>query len=439
MSFSWYPPSLLDRSDYDAAAVDASFGGFDLGHFIGNAVSSAGKAIGDATKSIGDETGKIGNALSKVPAVGPLLHGVWGAMGAPFDLTYRIAKGERLDHALIDHFKNDIQNVKEVAPYAKMVISFVPGVGTAVSAAIGAATAIVSGQPITSVLMEAVKGAIPGGEIAASVFTAATDVVSGKGIDAAAVDVLPIPDGAKGPIKGALKLAESVASGKPPGDALVQTTMAVLPPDVQQTLKGVGADKLTGALADAAFKEATKQGMKPEQAKALQVGVAAAHAQRLQGVSQQASSHPHTLAALAQDGLTVEAKTPEAAAAKRLLGGRGENGFDTGLGLMQYTGINPHAVLATREAMGTPDDKLGFNAALALHIGRVRAPAPPSKDPNFLAGYFVSKGMQGGEEESKAAIMQLLSANPQARAGAARAVNQIHQARGLPPVGKPTR
>lgn len=422
MSFSWQTESLYD----------ASFGGFDLGNFVGNAVKSAGKAIGDVTKSIGDATGKIGDELKKVPFVGPLLHGVWGAMGAPFDLTYRIAKGERLDHALIDHFKNDIADIKEVAPYAKMVISFIPGVGTAVSAAIGAATAIISGQPITSIVMEAVKGAIPGGDLAGGAFDAAKAVVSGKDIGEVAVAALPIPEEAKGPINGALKLAESVASGKPPGDALVQATMAVLPADVQNTMKSIGADKLTGALADAAFNAATKKGVKPEQAKALQIGVAMAHAQRLQNVTTQASQHPQTLAQLAKDGQTVAAHTPVAITARRLLNGRGTDGFDIGLGLMQYTGVNQHSFQATRSVL-SPDDLHGFNTAVALHIGRVRAPAPPSKDPAHHAGYFISKGMQGAHEQTKSAIMEMLTRNEQARAGAQSAVEQIYRARGLPP------
>ncbi len=405
---------------------------FDLGHFLGNAVKTAGKAIGDATKSIGDETGKIGKELSKIPAVGPLLHGVWGAMGAPFDLSYRIAKGERIDHALVDHFKNDLQNVKEVAPYAKMVISFVPGVGTAVSAAIGAATAIVTGQPITSVLMEAVKGAIPGGDLAGAGFDAAKAVVSGKDIGEVAVAALPIPEEAKAPISGALKLAESVASGKPPGEALVQATMSALPPDVQSTLKTVGADKLTGALADAAWKEAVKKGVKPEQAKGMQIGIAMAHAERLQSATAVASAHPETLAKLAEDGRTVESHTPAAMAAKKLLGGRGTDGFDIGLGLMQYTGVNQRAITATLGVL-SPEDQHGFRMALALHIGRVRAPAPAASDAAHRAGYFVSKGMQGAPEGAKEALMQTLSADAQARAGAEKAIEQIYRARGLPP------
>jgi hypothetical protein len=403
--------------------------GFDLGHFVSNAVHSAGKAVGGAARGIGDETGKIGKGLKKVPFVGPLLHGVWGAMGSPFDLTYRIAKGERLDHALIDHFKSDIADVKEVAPYVKMVISFVPGVGTAVSAAIGAATAIISGQPISDVIMQAVKGAIPGGDIAASAFDAASAIIQKKGLGAAALAALPIPEEAKAPLEGALKVVESIASGKKPGQALIDATMTALPPDVQSTVKTLGGDKLAGGLADAAFKQAVKKGMSPEQAKAAQVGIAMAHAQRLQQVTVTASRSPQTLAQLAQDGQTVEAHTPSAAAAKKLLKHRGENGFDIGLGLMQYSGMTEAAFLATRTALSAPDQK-GFDLAVSHHIGRVANPPPPGASPEHEAGFYISKGMQGAHPDLKASLMTLVTADDQAKAGAATAVQQIASARG---------
>ena len=420
MSFNW-----------QTEEHEASFGGINVGHFLGNAVKSAGKVVGAPTKALGDATGKIGKELGKIPAVGPLLHGVWGAATGPIDLSERIAKGERLDHALIGNFKENIKDIKEVAPYAKMVISFVPGVGTAVSAAIGAATAIVEGQPISAVVMEAVKSAIPGGDLAGAAFDTARAVVEHKNIGEVAVAALPIPDEAKGPLTGALKLAESVASGKKPGDALVAATMAALPPDVQAPLKTLGADKLTAGLADAAFKEATKKGVSPEQAKAMQVGVAMSHAKVLQDATAQASQHPETLAQLAKDGQTLEAHTPAAAAAKKLFGGSGD-AFDVGLGLMQYTGVSEHAVTATREVFQGLD-AASFDAALAFHVGRVRSPALPKKDPSFQAGYFVSKGMQGADPDTKEAIMRMAAADPQARAGAKSAVEQIHRARGLPP------
>jgi hypothetical protein len=399
-------------------------------NFITNAVAAAGKAVGSAVKSIGDATGKVGGALKKIPVVGPLLHGVWGVMGTPFDLTDRIIKGERLDRALIEQFKNYVQSVREIVPYAQTIISFIPGVGTTVSAAIGAASAIVSGQPISDVVMEAVKGALPGGEIAGAAFDAAGAVISGKDIGAVAVAALPLPEETKPLIGGALKLAASVASGKPPGDAVIQATMAALPPDVQSTLKHVGADKLTGALADAAFHAATQKGLEPEQAKALQAGIAMSLARRLQTVTVKASQHPHTLAELSKDGQAVTSHTPVAKAARAMLHGRGTNGFDIGLGLMQYAGLNPYAVLATREVL-SPADQHGFNTALALHIGRVRAPAPPTKDVGHHLGYFVTKGMQGAAETTKQNLMRMLAANAAARAGAERAVEQIHQARGL--------
>lgn len=436
---AFYYDYSLTRPSYDGT----NFAGFnlgsvvsDVGHFVSNAVKTAGKAVGAVTKAIGDATGAIGNALAKIPFVGPLLHGIWGLASAPFDLAASIIEGESLDKAFIDNFKSVIADVKEVAPYVKAVMSFIPGVGTLVSAAIGAATAIVEGQPITEVILSAVAGAIPGGDLASDAFHAAAAIVQGKGIANAVIAALPIPDEAKPMLSGALSMVESVAEGKAPGDALVQATMAALPSDVQDTLKSVGADKLTGKLADAAWSEAVKKGVKPEQMKGLQTGVAMAHAQRLQQATTAAASSSSALQKLAQDGQTVVSHTPVAAEAEKLLQGQGVDGFLVGLGLMQYR-IDQHSFTATRAALSATDQH-GFNLAVSLHIGRVRSPAPPATNTAaHNAGFFVSKGMQGAREEVKAHLMTLVSANAKVRAGAQRAVEQIARARGIAPPPKP--
>ncbi len=63
-----------------------------------------------------------------------------------------------------------------------MVAPFVPGVGTGIGAALGAANALASGQPITQVLISAARGALPGGAIAQGAFDVAMNLAKGKNI-----------------------------------------------------------------------------------------------------------------------------------------------------------------------------------------------------------------------------------------------------------------
>jgi hypothetical protein len=77
-----------------------------------------------------------------------------------------------------------------VLPYVQSVISFVPGVGTGVSAALGAAQALADGRPIDEAIVAAAKGAIPGGPMAQMAFDAAWGLAHGRPIEAAALDAL---------------------------------------------------------------------------------------------------------------------------------------------------------------------------------------------------------------------------------------------------------
>jgi hypothetical protein len=91
-----------------------------------------------------------------------------------------IASGQRLDKAVLGTLKNQVNAVRDIAPYAQMVVSLVPGIGTGIGAALGAGIALSKGRPITEALMAGIKGALPGGPIAASGFDMAMAVAHGK-------------------------------------------------------------------------------------------------------------------------------------------------------------------------------------------------------------------------------------------------------------------
>lgn len=191
----------------------------------------------------------IKNALKKIPVVGSPLASVYGVAVAPAALAESIAKGQRIDHALVNNFKDQIKDVKTLAPYVQTVVSFVPGVGQGVAGAMGAAVALANGQPLSEAVLSGIKGALPGGPVAQSAFSAVSAVAQGKNISTAALAALPLPEAQKKALLEATRIAGEIAKGKNVGDVAFSAALKQLPPDV---------------------------------AKAVQVGVAVGHAAKIQ-------------------------------------------------------------------------------------------------------------------------------------------------------------
>lgn len=85
----------------------------------------------------------------------------------------QICRGVPLGQAIMDGAKLARNTVIEVGPYIQLVASCIPGFGTALSVAVGAAVALAKGEGISKALMSACKGAIPGGPIVVGAFEAA--------------------------------------------------------------------------------------------------------------------------------------------------------------------------------------------------------------------------------------------------------------------------
>jgi hypothetical protein len=67
-----------------------------------------------------------------------------------------------------------------VVPYVQSAISFVPGIGTGVSAGLGAAVVLSKGRPIDEAVLAAVKGSVPGGPVAQMVLSASYRMAKGQ-------------------------------------------------------------------------------------------------------------------------------------------------------------------------------------------------------------------------------------------------------------------
>ncbi len=148
----------------------------------------------------------------EIPIVSDVSNIIASAAAQPFKLADAIASGERIDKALVDNFKRDLKIIKDVAPYVQTVVSFVPGIGTGVSAAIAAGAALAEGKSIDEVAKAALRGAVPGGPAAAAAFDTAMSVASGESIDKALVEAARnrLPEG----VRQAFDIGVAVATGE---------------------------------------------------------------------------------------------------------------------------------------------------------------------------------------------------------------------------------
>ncbi len=139
------------------------------------------------------------------------------------------ARGENIAKAAQKAFQAGIGDVRKSLQFAAMVAPFVPGIGTGVAAALGAANALAAGQPITDALIAAARNAVPGSAIAQFAFDAAMNLAKGKKIGEALLDSARsrLPGGPAA--QAAFDAALALAKGKNIQDAAFAAAGRVLP------------------------------------------------------------------------------------------------------------------------------------------------------------------------------------------------------------------
>ncbi|HEX6826572.1 MAG TPA: hypothetical protein VF077_09690 [Nitrospiraceae bacterium] len=217
-----------------------------IGKFVSNAVKTAGREIGHAAKSVQSAVGAVTKEIGKIPVVGGPLTTVFDAAYhssfAMVHATVAVAKGQRIDRALMDQVKIAVKDVKQVGPYAQMVVSMVPGVGQGISAGISAGVALANGQPIAECLKAGALGAMPGGPLVQSAVKASIDTVThiakggklnlAKLADTAgglAAGALNLPPAAKGALMAGLATTGNIVQGQPLDKALADAAVHALP------------------------------------------------------------------------------------------------------------------------------------------------------------------------------------------------------------------
>lgn len=140
-----------------------------------------------------------------------------------------VAKGQNLAKTIVATARQVGMDAKSAAPYAAMVASVVPGIGTGAAAAINAGVALASGKGLSAALLAGVKGALPGGPIAAAAFDAAMQVAKGGSLTDVALKVARdnIPGGELA--KKAFDVGLAVAHGQKLQTIALEQAKSVLP------------------------------------------------------------------------------------------------------------------------------------------------------------------------------------------------------------------
>lgn len=146
------------------------------------------------------------------------------------DTGMAAARGEDPMKAAERAFQAGIGDVRKSLQFAAMVAPFVPGIGTGVAAALGAANALAAGQPITDAMIAAARDAVPGGAVAQFAFDTAVNMAKGKNIAESLLDSARsrIPGGPA--VQAAFDAGLALAKGKNIQTALMSGAGRLLPP-----------------------------------------------------------------------------------------------------------------------------------------------------------------------------------------------------------------
>jgi hypothetical protein len=205
----------------------------EMEYFLGGLIRSAGRAIGSVARTVSKVAGTVG----KIPILGDIARAGVGAVrlglgpaAIAIDAGSRLARGQSLGAALKGAVGGQIDAVRNQLKLAEMVAPFVPGIGTGVAAALGAANALAAGRPITEAVLAAARSALPGGAVAQAAFDVGLNLAKGKNIAeaalAAARDRLPGGPAARAAFDGAV----AIGQGKRLQDAAFAAAGRVLPP-----------------------------------------------------------------------------------------------------------------------------------------------------------------------------------------------------------------
>ena len=113
----------------------------------------------------------------------------------------KVIKKDNLLRAARVAAESGAKNLRESVRFAAMGAAFVPGVGTGVAAALGAADALASGKRITDAVMAAARSAVPGGAVAHAAFDFGAGLARGQSVSKTALEVAVTPPSVVFPVR----------------------------------------------------------------------------------------------------------------------------------------------------------------------------------------------------------------------------------------------
>lgn len=384
--------SAADPYEEDTAGIFGS-----IAHAVTHAASGVVKTVGKPVAKVASKVTKVafapltipGNFVAKKMSKVPILGGVYNAAHRlatlPFTVTQQVIDGGRIDKVALANFKKALADTKTVGPWAQTVISFIPGIGTGVAAAIGAGLALAEGKSISEIMLAAVKGALPGGAVAQVAFNVAQGALQHKSIDQIAIGALPISDQQKQLLSQGLAAAKDIAAGKNVAHSIVDHAIQSLPPqyakavqigmamghakNLQEALKtgamgaaSIGASALAktdlakNALGSASnLLNGAKNTVNPFIAAAKQLGSSQAGIQKAIGAAQAIKNgSPVLKSALSSAVQHFVPNSPE------------HLGFNTAVSVLKQTAGNKAALGVARRALPSESARHAFDSAIGV-------------------------------------------------------------------------
>lgn len=383
--------------------------GFDVGNFLSNVAKTVGKPVGGAIHLVGKtpvgaavrlgESGVssaghlAGKALRSIPIIGKPLDDVYDINLQPFKVAANIIAGKNVKQAILEGLGKDIEDVHGASGLIKVVLNiFIPGAGTAASAAIGAGYDLYKKKVLTPAdvneLADAAVGT--GNLIGSDSFTLAqstmmngTDPAQGAGVLA---KIAGVP-GAASAIAQGIRATKGLSDGTMTEDAANAAMLGV-----ENALKG----------APAATAKSILDG--------IHAGLTVGQAQKLQ------SSMKGALASkLPQLRIPLGQLTPEESALLSAIPADERSGFTVGLNVAK-TQVAPSQITTIRDLLPNAREQDGYDAALAHHVGAVTSAPPVHLAPIARAGYLVHRGIQGSDPAHVQNVLKILP--PPAKTGA---------------------
>lgn len=239
----------------------------ELDYFLGSLVKRVSRAASGVAKSVGSAARVVGRGINTVGKIIPVSTLTSGLAHTPLGLAVRagigaasaaasgknifqgavrslaadpamrfavdtaagVARGKNVFKAVAGGAQGIIGDARESLRFAAMVAPFVPGIGTGVAAALGAANALASGERITDALIAGARNAVPGGAIAKTAFDTAMGLAKGQNLSQAALSAVrsQLPGG---PIaKAAFDSGVALMKGRSIQDSIIAGGGRLLP------------------------------------------------------------------------------------------------------------------------------------------------------------------------------------------------------------------